>query len=359
MSGNKQDLLLLFDRPTEPVFMQKGKKSTVLDVPDKFLTERYQPISNDVRSRANFDVESRVPVRDIRVPDLRIPMSLGREEQFSLFIPKHRTIAGRLIDIFVGMRNTDDLMSVAAYARDRVNPYLFNYALSVALLHRPDTKDLDIPSYAQNFPDKFVDSQVFRKVREEVTVVPDGSRMPILIPRDYTASDLDPEHRLWYFREDLGVNLHHWHWHLVYPFEANERSIVEKDRRGELFYYMHEQIMARYNMERFSNNLPRVGKLNNFRDPIPEGYFPKMDSLVASRAWPPRFQNSTLKDLKRQRDQITLDVGDLERWRDRIIEAIHMGYAVDVIIQENILSLTLSLSNKILILYRKEDNVYL
>lgn len=67
---------------------------------------------------------------------------------------------------------------------------------------------------------------------------------PLTIPRDYTASDLDEEHRVAYFREDLGVNLHHWHWHLVYP-SAGPMAIVNKDRRGELFYYMHQQIMAR------------------------------------------------------------------------------------------------------------------
>lgn len=70
--------------------------------------------------------------------------------------------------------------------------------------------------------------------------------MPIIIPRDYTASDLDEEHRVAYFREDMGINIHHWHWHLVYPFESANRSIVAKDRRGELFYYMHQQIVARY-----------------------------------------------------------------------------------------------------------------
>jgi hypothetical protein len=32
------------------------------------------------------------------------------------------------------------------------------------------------------------------------------------------------------------------HWHLVYPFEASDRRIVDKDRRGELFYYMHQQV---------------------------------------------------------------------------------------------------------------------
>lgn len=72
--------------------------------------------------------------------------------------------------------------------------------------------------------------------------------MPIEIPKDYTASDLEIEHRVAYFREDLGINLHHWHWHLVYPFEG-AMQVVRKDRRGELFYYMHQQIIARYTLK--------------------------------------------------------------------------------------------------------------
>lgn len=115
----------------------------------------------------------------------------------------------------MGVRTIDDLQSVAAYARDRVNPQLFNYALSVALLHRPDTKNLDVPLFAGLFPDKFIDSRVFERAREEATIVPAGSRRPvsqkftavvfiahkssnffqIIIPRDYTASDLEEEHR--------------------------------------------------------------------------------------------------------------------------------------------------------------------
>lgn len=116
----------------------------------------------------------------------------------------------------MGVRSIDDLQSVAAFSRDRVNPQLFNYALSVALLHRPDTKNLDIPLFAGLFPDKFIDSRVFERAREEATIVPEGSRRPvtrnaitlwfithkfsdfslqIIIPRDYTASDLEEEHR--------------------------------------------------------------------------------------------------------------------------------------------------------------------
>lgn len=328
MAADKKNLLLLFDRPKEPVFMEKGHK-TVFDVPDNFLTDRYKPIGTEVQNRAGENAEKRIPVRNISIPNLRIAMSLGRNEQFSLFIPRHRRIAGNLIDIFMGLRSIDDLQSVAVFARDRVNPFLFNYALSVALLHRPDTKGINLPLFSESFPEKYVDSTVFTQVREEATVVQEGSRMPIVIPTDYTASNLEPEHRLWYFREDMGVNLHHWHWHLVYPFDSANRAIVDKDRRGELFYYMHQQIIARYNLERFSNNLSRVTRFNNLREPIPEGYFPKMDSLVASRAWPPRFDNTQLRDLDRELDQIKNDVTDLERWRDRFYEAIHQGFIVD------------------------------
>ncbi|XP_058457196.1 phenoloxidase 2-like [Malaya genurostris] len=324
---HKKNLLLLYDRPREPIFMSKGK--AIFDVPDNYLTDRYRPIGPEIQNRFGDQAEERIPVRSIALPDLRIPMSLGRQEQFSLFIPRHRKIAARLIDIFMGMRNIEDLQSCAVFARDRINPYLFNYALSVALLHRRDTKDLDLPSIVEVFPDKYIDSKVFEQVREEATVVPEGMRMPIVIPKDFTASDLDDEHRLWYFREDIGVNLHHWHWHLVYPFDASNRAIVDKDRRGELFYYMHSQLVARYNFERFCNRLQRVKRLNNLREPIAEGYFPKLDSLVASRTWPGRVDNAVIKDLNREVDQIKQDVADVERWIDRIYEAIHQGYVVD------------------------------
>lgn len=139
-------------------------------------------------------------------------------------------------------KSIDELLSIAVYARDRLNPFIFNYALSVALLHRQDTKDLTIPLFVETFPEKFMDAKIFARIREEAFIVPDGLRKPVEIPKSFTASDEEIEHRLWYFREDIGVNLHHWHWHLVYPYEAFSSLIVAKHRRGELFYYMHEQV---------------------------------------------------------------------------------------------------------------------
>lgn len=74
-------------------------------------------------------------------------------------------------------KNPKELLALAAYAHDRVNPYLFIYAFSVALIHRPDTKSIKIPNQIQTFPDKYFDSQVFSKAREELEVVPQGLRV--------------------------------------------------------------------------------------------------------------------------------------------------------------------------------------
>nr|XP_022907905.1 phenoloxidase 2 [Onthophagus taurus] len=322
--ANKNNLLLLYDRPLEPSFVPKGPERKAFDVQQDLLPPKYQGIGVQLANRFGEDTAEKIPLKKISVPNLGEILDLPRQANFSLFIPKHRRIAGRLINIFLGMKTIDDLQSMAVYARDRVNPYLFNYCLSVAILHRPDTQDLDLPAFVQSFPDKFLDGQVFQQAREEVSIVPDAARMPIEIPRDYTASDLEEEHRLAYFREDLGINLHHWHWHLVYPFEG-AMEVVNKDRRGELFYYMHQQVIARFNLERFSNNMGRVTRWNEWKEPIKEAYFPKLDSLVASRAWPARVENQSIKDLNREQDQIQQDVDDLYRWRDRIFEAIHSG----------------------------------
>lgn len=81
----------------------------------------------------------------------------------------------------------------------------------------------------------------------------------------------------------------------------------------------------RYNFERLCNKMNRATRLINFEEPIKEAYFSKLDSLVASRTWPPRVGNQKLQNVKRELDQITVDLDDLKRWRDRIYDAIHSG----------------------------------
>lgn len=80
---------------------------------------------------------------------------------------------------FTATRNFDELLSLSVYCRDRINPYMFVYALSVVMLHRPDTRNLELPSHAEMFPGLYMDSSVFSRAREESVVVQPGSRVNI------------------------------------------------------------------------------------------------------------------------------------------------------------------------------------
>jgi hypothetical protein len=45
------------------------------------------------------------------------------------------------------------------------------------------------------------------------------------------------------------------------------------DRRGELFYYMHQQMLARYDAERISNGLGSVIAFSQWDKPVKEVFF--------------------------------------------------------------------------------------
>lgn len=328
--ADKQSLLLLFQRPNEPVFTAKDNGKTLFDVPEEFLSARYKLIADDLlKNRSNDNVDTRIPLRNISPPDLAFATVIGKNAPFSLFNETNRDIAGSLVKLFMDVPDVPTFLSTAAYVKDRINPYLFQYALSVATAHRPDTKDLTLPSIVQIFPSQFVDPSVFPKVREEAALVSQENRMIVDIPPTFTASDKEMEQQMAYFREDIGVNMHHWHWHLVYP-GSGEDAIVNKDRRGELFYYMHNQIIARYNLDRYANGLPRVRPFNNFREPIVEAYFPKIIRSTNNRAYPPRVANTVLSDVNRVGNNSVVEIGDLERSRDRIYDAIDRGFVVAV-----------------------------
>ncbi|XP_017124982.1 phenoloxidase 2 [Drosophila elegans] len=321
-------LELLFQRPLEPVFTTRDSGRTVLELPDSFYTDRYRNDTEEVGNRFSKDVDLKIPIQELAsVPNLDFTKKLGPKNQFSLFNDRHREIASQLITLFMGAPNLRQFVSLSVYTKDRVNPVLFQYAYAVAIAHRPDTREVPITNISQIFPSNFVEPSVFRDARQEASVIDNsGARVHLDIPRNYTASDREDEQRLAYFREDIGVNSHHWHWHLVYP-TTGPMEVVNKDRRGELFYYMHHQILARYNVERFCNNLKRVQPLNNLRAEIPEGYFPKILSSVNNRTYPARVSNQLLRDV--DREDAKIELSEVERWRDRVLAAIDQGYVDD------------------------------
>lgn len=208
MSVDASNLLVLFQRPQEPSCFPKDGGKTLVVLPDNFYTDRNRRFAlafSPMRQQAGKVIN----VDSIPLPDISFADVLDKMGPFSLFVPMHQKIAGQLITLFMAQPDTKKLFAVAAYCRDRLNPYLFQYALSVTITHRGDTKHLQQPPVVNIFPAQFVDPAIFPRINEEGKL-DESEREVIDIPVNYTATDREGEQRLAYFREDIGVNMHHW-----------------------------------------------------------------------------------------------------------------------------------------------------
>ncbi|MEA2704754.1 MAG: hypothetical protein QOD63_2699, partial [Actinomycetota bacterium] len=127
-------------------------------------------------------------------------------------------------------------------------PGLVQYALALFLTHYPPARaELTLPALEERQPELVLPSS------------PGFARGADAAPAKAGASP--PEDELEFWREDPLLNEHHEHWHLVYPMRGRPSPDGPPDigdRHGELFAYMHEQMLARYDAERLGVGLPRV-----------------------------------------------------------------------------------------------------
>jgi len=135
----------------------------------------------------------------------------------------------------------------------------------------------------------------------------------------YTGSQRNPEQRVAYFGEDIGMNVHHVTWHMDFPFWWKDSYGYKLDRKGELFFWAHHQLSARYDAERLSNNLDPVDELYWDR-PIYEGFAPHT-SYKYGGEFPSRPDNIVFRDV----DGVAR-IRDLMIWEERIRDAIAHGY---------------------------------
>jgi Hemocyanin, copper containing domain/Hemocyanin, ig-like domain len=84
------------------------------------------------------------------------------------------------------------------------------------------------------------------------------------------------------------------------------------DRQGELFFYMHQQMLARYNTERLAHALAPVAPLSDLTAPIDEGYDPG-PALERFDGFRERLPGRTLA---------RADAAQLDTWRTAILTAI-------------------------------------
>ncbi|OXA52290.1 Phenoloxidase 3, partial [Folsomia candida] len=130
------------------------------------------------------------------------------------------------------------LMSMACVCRDSemINPKVWITAFASCLLTRPDTKGFRMPAIWEVMPDLFFSPFCLKESVRQGFVI--NHRVQYLqylytiieVDSNFTGRDTNVENRLDYFREDLGVNSHHFHWHLIYTLEDPRGR---RDRKGE------------------------------------------------------------------------------------------------------------------------------
>lgn len=195
----------------------------------------------------------------------RFPRPPGTEElTFSTFRPEQVEEATELARQFsaIAARRGDeqgvaDVIGAATVEVTRRLPAIVKYALLVFLTHDPIGARVGAPSLEERHP-RAVESMV-------------ATRM---------VRTADDPTSLSFFREDVIANDHHAHWHLVYRIDQEV-----KERQGELFIYMHQQMLARYQTEALAVGRPALEAID-LRPPgvLAEGYDPHLEGSFGTRA---------------------------------------------------------------------------
>ncbi|MDB5073370.1 MAG: hemocyanin chain [Candidatus Eremiobacteraeota bacterium] len=99
--------------------------------------------------------------------------------------------------------------------------------------------------------------------------------VPAAAPRPPT-----PEPPMDYFRNDIDLSDHHEHWHTVYPAQRDADSPIH----GQLFLYMHEQMLARYDTDRRALGLdvvdPYASTFDGYSRAVPSTGVPRWVQIV-------------------------------------------------------------------------------
>lgn len=268
----------------------------------------------------------------VRIPgDINLIFALAvepRHEPYYDMKPRH---AARMNDVLrklsaAGSEVEDGILEAKAMLKAGESPDLMRHAFGIYLTHSADAQRRQIVIPPLKNHAMFVNQRI--AAGGVAAAHPSGLTV---VPGEVVSPDtLQGPALLSYWREDYDYNDHHVHWHMVFPgtgVVVNGINVQVIDRQGELFLYMHSQMVARYETEGLCWNLPMVRPWNQYDDVLEYGYVP-VPGLIEYYGGYPKYaswfatKNPNIPDTKDQPVPRAL----LEMWRDNIYQGIKDGY---------------------------------
>merc|ERR1712212_763674 len=180
----------------------------------------------------NFDPLARLDIYDDHgvaaktlMQELKDHRLLKQHHWFSLFNERQRHEALMLFDVLMACKEFHCVRHNAAFFRERMNEGEFVYALYTTLYHSNLGKGIVLPPLYEVTPHMFTNSEVIQQAyKAQMTQIPGTFNMD-------------------------------------YPFWWEDQYGYHLDRKGELFFWAHHQLTARFDSERLSNHLNMVEEL--------------------------------------------------------------------------------------------------
>lgn len=216
---------------------------------------------------------------------------LPRGEVFTHTNMKQRDQVVKMFHLLYFAKDFDTFVRTACYLRERINAGMFVYALTVAALHRDDCRSIALPAPYEIYPFYFVDADVIHKAQMMKMKQSDAdsrlmdyynimtmkeSNSVVIDSRRSFRHVLSEHDALSYFTEDIDLNTYHYYFHMEYPaWMLDDVFGVNKERRGEMYLYLMQQLLARYRLERLSYDKCDI-KMLMWDLPLETGYWPKI-----------------------------------------------------------------------------------
>ncbi|XP_012258794.2 hexamerin-like isoform X2 [Athalia rosae] len=259
-------------------------------------------------------------------------IQLGRIQRkgvpFTTSISILRRDAAILTRVMTTAKDFETFIKTAAWIRTICNEAQFVKAFVAAILQRDDTRGIVLPALYEVLPHYYFDTRIINKAQYLRTMgLTKTGKNAFTIEEKVRPLFPKGEESLAYFTQDIGLANYYAYFSIAGWLTPKCQKTTDdvgtygdtdcKYGRGQHYYYVHQQLLARYYLERLSNNLPPVKDLDYTFEYTP---FKSHLTFPNGLEFAGRIQGVNFAE---SNEELRRTVLTLER---RLIDAIDSGY---------------------------------